>query len=82
MRDIIGEMRWGMMGGGYAGRYWRDEVGYDGRGGICGTDHLPEIGPAGLPFLAPSPQSTKGGKWERKITSDPKKRMLIFNLNC
>lgn len=50
--------------------------------GICGTDHLPEIGPAVLPFLAPSPQSTKGGKWERKITSDPKKRMLIFNLNC
>lgn len=31
MRDIIGEMRWGMMGGGYAGRYWRDEVGYAGR---------------------------------------------------
>ncbi len=25
-----------MMGGGYAGHYWRDEVGYDGRG-ICGT---------------------------------------------
>ena len=25
MRDIIGEMRWGMMGGGYAGRYWKDE---------------------------------------------------------
>lgn len=23
--------------------------------GICGTDHLPEIGPAGLPFLAPPP---------------------------
>lgn len=42
MRDIIGEMGWGMMGGGYAGR-------------ICGTDHLPEIGPAGLPFLVPPP---------------------------
>lgn len=24
--------------------------------GICGTDHLPEIGPAGLPFLAPPPR--------------------------
>ena len=47
MRDVIGRMRWGMMGGGYAGHYWRDgvgyaghywrdEVGYDGRG-ICGT---------------------------------------------
>lgn len=49
---------------------------------ICGTDHLPEITPAGLPFLGPPPQSKKGGKWERKTTSDPKKRMLIFNLNC
>lgn len=39
MRDVIGRMRWGMMGG----------------GGICGTDHLPEIGPAGLPFLVPLP---------------------------
>lgn len=38
MRDVIGRMGWGMMGG-----------------GICGTDHLPEIGPAGLPFLAPPP---------------------------
>lgn len=27
---------------------------YDGRG-ICGTDHLPEIGPAGLPFFGPPP---------------------------
>ena len=26
MRDVIGRMRWG-----YAGRYWKDEV------GICGT---------------------------------------------
>ena len=26
-----------------------------GYAGICGTDHLPEIGPAVLPFLAPSP---------------------------
>lgn len=38
MRDVIGRMRWGMMGG-----------------GICGTDHLPEIGPAGLPFFGPPP---------------------------
>lgn len=29
-------------------------MGYDGRG-ICGTDHLPEIGPAGLPFLDQPP---------------------------
>lgn len=59
MRDVIGEMGWGMMGGGYAGRYGRDGMGYDGEG-ICGTDHLPEIGPAGLPFLAPPPPACKG----------------------
>lgn len=30
-----------------------------------------------------APQSKKGGKWERKTTSDPKKkRMLIFDLTC
>lgn len=58
MRDGIGRMRWGMMGGGYAGRYWKDE-GYSGRG-ICGTDHLPEIGPAGLPFFGPTPPAGKG----------------------
>lgn len=29
-------------------------MGYDGRG-ICGTDHLPEIGPAGLPFFWTTP---------------------------
>lgn len=46
--------------------------------GICGTDHLLEITPAGLPFLDPPPQSTKGGKWERKITSDPKKKNAYF----
>lgn len=27
--------------------------------GVCGTDHLPEIGPAGLPFLALPPQPTE-----------------------
>lgn len=65
-----------MMGGGYAGRYWRDEVRYDGRG-ICGTDHLPEIGPAGLPFLDQPPQSTKDGKQERQTICKPKKECLF-----
>lgn len=46
--------------------------------GICGTDHLLEITPAGLPFLGPPPQSKKGGKWERKTTSDPKKKNAYF----
>lgn len=30
--------------------------------GICGTDHLPEIGPAGLPFFGPTPPPTKAGR--------------------
>ena len=44
MRDVIGRMRWGMMGGGICGTLL-----------VCGTDHLPEIGPAGLPFLDQPP---------------------------
>ena len=31
-------------------------IGICGICGICGTDHLPEIGPAGLPFLVPPPR--------------------------
>ena len=50
--------------------------GYDGRG-ICGTDHLPEIGPAGLPFLVPPPQSTKNGKQERQTICKLKKECLF-----
>lgn len=61
MRDVIGRMRWGMMGG-----------------GICGTDHLPEIGPAGLPFLGRPPQSTKNGKQERQTICEPKKECLFY----
>ena len=76
MRDVIGRMRWGMMGGGYAGRYWKDEVGYDGRG-ICGTDHLPEIGPAGLPFLAPPPPLAKVGDRNGKRSTSQKKECLF-----
>lgn len=40
---------------------------------ICGTDHLPEIGPAGLPFFGstpPSPRNYKMGtandRWTKK----------------
>lgn len=54
------------------------DAGHIGICGICGTDHLPEIGPAGLPFLDQPPQSKKGGKWERKRTSDPKKKNAYF----
>nr|DAN61487.1 MAG TPA: hypothetical protein [Caudoviricetes sp.] len=53
---------------GICGGYAEHVVGGEGYAGICvicGTDHLPEIGPAGLPFLDQPPQSTKDGKQER-----------------
>lgn len=61
----------------YEGRYWKDEVGYDGRG-ICGTDHLPEIGPAGLPFLVHPPPVNKG--WEIGMANDQRaeKKECLF----
>lgn len=56
-------------------------MGYDGRG-ICGTDHLPEIGPAGLPFLAPPPPANKC--WETGTANDQraekKNAYFVFNL--
>lgn len=48
---------------------------------ICGTDHLPEIGPVGLPFLVPPPQSTKNGKQERQTICEPKKNNAYFVFN-
>ena len=78
MRDVIDEV-------GYDGRGDMrdviDEVGYDGRG-ICGTDHLPEIGPAGLPFLDQPPPIHKG--WETRTVNDllAEKGMLILYLTC
>jgi hypothetical protein len=46
---------------------------------ICGTDHLPEIGPAVLPFLALSPplNPRREGKQERQTTREPKKECLF-----
>ena len=45
--------------------------------GICGTDHLPEIGPAGLPFLVPPP-TNKG--WETETANDQRaeKKECLF----
>lgn len=65
MRDVIGRMRWGMMGG-----------------GICGTDHLPEIGPAGLPFFGPAPPVYKGLGTGTANDQRAKKGMLILYLTC
>lgn len=55
-------------------------MGYDGRG-ICGTDHLPEIGPAGLPFLVPPPRLQRRGDRNGKRSSSRKKNAYFaFNL--
>lgn len=60
MRDIIGEMRWG----------------------ICGTDHLPEIGPAGLPFLTQPPPACINHKTGTANYQLDEKRMPILYLTC
>lgn len=61
--------------------YWRDEVGYDGRG-RCGTDHLPEIGPAGLPFFGPAPPNPRrtGNRNGKRSASRKKNVYFAFNL--
>lgn len=47
----------------------------------CGTDHLPEIGPAGLPFLdqPPHPRRT-GNKNGKRSASRKKNAYFVFNL--
>lgn len=55
-------------------------MGYDGRG-ICGTDHLPEIGPAVLPFLVPPPRLQRlGDRNGKRSTSRKKNAYFVFNL--
>lgn len=59
-----------------------EDMDWVGCGARCGTDHLPEIGPAGLPFLGsppPNPQKSKNRNGNDQRTE---KRMLIFRLNC
>lgn len=48
---------------------------------ICGTDHLPEIGPAGLPFFGPTPPRLQrlGGRNGKRSTSQ-KNAYFVFNL--
>lgn len=73
---------------------WDDgHVGICGIGGedggyaeICGTDHLPEIGPAGLPFLVPPPPNLRrAGNRNGKRSANRKKnayfsfKLLIIN---
>jgi hypothetical protein len=58
----------------------RKYEGYSGRM-ICGTDHLPEIGPAGLPFLDQPPPIHEGRETRTANDLQAEKRMLIFHLN-
>ena len=67
-----------MMGGGYAG-ICGDMWGYV---GICGTGHLPEIGPAGLPFLDQPPPIHKGRETRTANDLRAEKRMIILYLTC
>lgn len=50
--------------------------------GICGTDHLPEITPAGLPFLGPPPPIQEGRQMgtENDQRSKKKNAYFLFNL--
>lgn len=46
--------------------------------GVCGTDHLPEIGPAPLPFLAPPPPSPRKRERGKNQPARPKKEFLFL----
>lgn len=52
------------------------------RWGICGTDHLPEIGPAGLPFFGPAPpiHEGRGNRNGKRSASRKKNAYFVFNL--
>lgn len=50
--------------------------------GICGTDHLPEIGPAGLPFFWSTPPTYINHKTGTANYQPDEKRMFIFRLTC
>lgn len=49
---------------------------------ICGTDHLPEIGPAGLPFFGPTPPRLQrlGDRNGKRSASRKKNAYFVFNL--
>ena len=58
------------------------EMGICGTGMICGTDHLPEIGPAGLPFLDQPPPIHEERETGTANDLRVEKRMLILYLTC
>lgn len=58
------------------------DAGHIGICGICGTDHLPEIGPAGLPFLDQPPPIHEERETRTANDLQAEKRMLILYLTC
>lgn len=58
------------------------DAGHIGICGICGTDHLPEIGPAGLPFLVPPPPNPRRREIRTANDLRAEKGMLILYLTC
>ena len=57
------------------------DAGHIGICGICGTDHLPEIGPAGLPFLVPPPPNPRRRGTGTANDLRAEKGMLILYLD-
>lgn len=55
-----------------------EDMDWVGCGARCGTDHLPEIGPAGLPFLGSPPPTLRNQKIGTATISEPKKECLFF----
>lgn len=53
-------------------------IGICGICGICGTDHLPEIGPAGLPFLTQPPPIHEGRETGTANNQRSEKRNAYF----
>lgn len=70
MRDVIGGMRWGMMGRGYAGR------------GYAGRTTSPKSARPGCRFLVHPPPTYINHKAGTANYQLDEKRMFIFRLTC
>lgn len=56
-----------------------EDMDWVGCGARCGTDHLPEIGPAGLPFLD-QPPPIHEGRETRTANVQPTKKECLFSI--
>ena len=84
MRDIIGEMRWGMMGGGYAGHYWREGDMRDiiGERGDMRDGPPPRNRPGRAAVFGPAPPNPRrtGNRNGKRSASRKKNAYFVFNL--